>query len=92
MTAPTAPPSPEPGPRPDGGQLTRGAGQPNLEHLRLGFDAAANLIHRMLDHTSELDTADLPVVDGKIVRIVSLAEVEEWLLGLEVRVRNGTIL
>lgn len=70
----------------------RGGNTPNLEELDRGFAAAANLLHRLLDHTHELDTADLPVVDGRVVRIVALAEVEEWLLGLETRVRNGTIL
>jgi hypothetical protein len=69
-----------------------GRGRPDPRQLDRGFQAAANVIHRLLDHISELDTADLPIVDGKTVRIVSVSEVEEWLLGLETRVRNGTIL
>lgn len=67
-------------------------GRPDTQELDRGFQAAANVIHALHDHLGELDTADLPVVDGHTVRIVALSEVEEWLLGLETRVRAGTIL
>jgi hypothetical protein len=67
-------------------------GRPDPAEVDRGFHAAANVIHRLLDHVSELDTADLPIVDGKTVRIVSLSEVEEWLLGCETRVRSGEVL
>jgi hypothetical protein len=74
------------------GPAGAGRRRPDPDALALGFHAAANVIHATLNHISELDTADLPLVDGKVVRIVALSEVEEWLLGLEARVRNGTIL
>jgi hypothetical protein len=67
-------------------------GRPDNQELDRGFQAAANVIHALHNHLSELDTADLPVVDGHIVRIVALSEVESWLLGLETRTRNGVIL
>jgi hypothetical protein len=71
---------------------TPGRGRPDPRELDRGFQQAANVVRRLLAHTSELDTADLPVIDGNTVRIVSLAEVEQWLLGCETRVRNGEIL
>lgn len=67
-------------------------GRPDTQQLDAGFQAAANVIHALHNHLGELDTADLPVVDGHTVRIVALSEVEEWLLGLETRTRNGVIL
>lgn len=67
-------------------------GRPDPEVLDAGFQAAANVIHALHNHLAELDTADLPVVDGHTVRIVALSEVEQWLLGLETRVRAGVIL
>jgi hypothetical protein len=38
---------------------------------------------------AELDTAELPLPDGKVVRVVALVEVEEWLHGLATRARGG---
>jgi hypothetical protein len=67
-------------------------GRPDPRALDRGFQQAANVVHRLLAHVAELDTADLPVVDGKTVRIVALSEVEQWLLGCETRYRNGEIL
>ncbi len=55
-------------------------------------EACASIIRQLLSHVSEMDTADLPVVDGQVVRIVALSEVESWLEGLELRARNGVIL
>lgn len=87
MAHPDHPPGPD---YPAAGRAERG--HPDPASLDRGFQQAANVIHRLHSHLSELDTADLPVVDGKIIRIVALSEVEEWLLGLETRVRNGVIL
>lgn len=87
MADPKHPPGPG---YPAAGRSERGRPDPAV--LDRGFQQAANVIHRLHSHLDELDTADLPVVDGKVVRIVSLSEVEEWLLSLEARVRNGVIL
>jgi hypothetical protein len=40
----------------------------------------------------ELEVGELPLPDGSVVRVVSLAEVEEWLHGLAARARGGTHL
>lgn len=60
--------------------------------LDRGFVAAASVIRALLRHIDELDTAELPVVDGKVVRIVSLVEVEQWLEGCAVRTAAGEVL
>jgi hypothetical protein len=41
---------------------------------------------------AELDVADLPLPDGKVVHVVALFEVEEWLHGLATRARAGSRL
>ena len=69
-----------------------GARRPDHMMLSRGFDAAADVILALLNHISELDTADLPVVDGHTIRIVSLSEVEQWLQGCATRVRAGVVL
>lgn len=84
MADPNHPPGPD--------YSTESRRRPDPAEVNRGFQAAANVIHRLLDHVSELDTADLPVIDGKTIRIVSLSEVESWLLGCETRVRNGEVL
>ncbi len=53
---------------------------------------AADAIRALLNHVDELDTADLPVVEGRAVRIVALSEVEAWIKGCERRVREGVPL
>jgi hypothetical protein len=78
-------PRPQPGGYPP-------AARPDPIVLSRGFDAAADVILSLLNHVSELDTADLPVVDGHTVRIVALSEVEQWLQGCATRVRAGTVL
>jgi hypothetical protein len=83
--APDAPTGPPPGGLP-------WARRPDPEVLSRGFDAAADVILSLLNHVDELDTADLPVVDGRTVRIVALSEVEEWLTGCARRTRAGNIL
>jgi hypothetical protein len=53
----------------------------------------AELLDRVADRArAELDSAELPLPDGTIVRVVALAEVEEWLHGLASRARGGTPL
>lgn len=50
----------------------------------------AELLDRIADLAScELDSAELPLPDGKVVRVVALSEVEEWLHGLAIRARGG---
>jgi hypothetical protein len=49
-------------------------------------DLADRLSRRM---HAEVDTADLPLPDGTVVRIVSVSEVEQWLLGCGIRLRAG---
>jgi hypothetical protein len=50
----------------------------------------SELLDRIADLArSELDSAELPLPDGAIVRVVALVEVEEWLHGLAVRARGG---
>jgi hypothetical protein len=41
---------------------------------------------------AELDSAELPLADGSVVRIVCLSEVEGWLHGLASRARAGVPL
>jgi hypothetical protein len=41
---------------------------------------------------AELDSAELPLPDGSVVRVVALPEVEEWLHGLASRARGGVHL
>jgi hypothetical protein len=41
---------------------------------------------------AELDSAELPLPSGDVVRIVALGEVEEWLHGLASRARGGDTL
>lgn len=60
----------------------RAVSRPEAELL----DRIAELAH------CELDTAELTVAGGDTVRIVCLAEVEEWIRGLAVRARGGTHL
>lgn len=49
-------------------------------------DLVDRLAGRLLD---EVDTADLPMPDGSVVRIVTVREVEEWLRGAAIRLRAG---
>lgn len=50
----------------------------------------AELLDRIGDLVrAELDSAELPVPDGSVVRIVVLDEVEEWLHALASRARGG---
>lgn len=65
-----------------------------IDHAALerGYRAAADVIRSLRRHTGEMDTADLPTVDGHSVRIVALAEVESWLDGCAIRVANGEVL
>ena len=76
---------------PPGGRFP-GPRRPDHVVLSRGFDAAADVILSLLNHVDELDTADLPVVDGHTVRIVALSEVEQWLQGCASRVRAGNVL
>lgn len=41
---------------------------------------------------AELDSAELPMPDGSVVRVVALDEVEQWLHGLASRARGGAPL
>jgi hypothetical protein len=53
----------------------------------------AELLDRLGDLArSELDSAELPLADGTVVRIVRVDEVEEWLHGLAARARGGVHL
>ena len=65
---------------------------PNTEALVSGYVAAADVILSLLNHIDELDTCDLPIVEGRSVRIVALSEVESWLQGCATRVRHGNVL
>lgn len=65
---------------------------PDPAALMSGFAAAADVILSLLNHVDELDTCDLPIVDGRSVRLVALSEVESWLQGCAVRVRAGNVL
>lgn len=50
----------------------------------------AELLDRIAELArAEMDTAELPLADGTVVRIVSLSEVEGWLHGLATRARGG---
>lgn len=53
---------------------------------RSAGDLADRLAERFAD---EADTAELPLPDGSVVRIVSLSEVEQWLRGCAIRLRSG---
>ena len=53
-------------------------------------DHSADLIDRLsarLD--AEVDSAELPLPDGSVLRVVTLIEVEQWLRGVAIRLRNG---
>lgn len=51
---------------------------------------AALVIRRVLDRAPrELDTADLTVAGGDQVRVLCIAELEDWLRGLATRVDAG---
>lgn len=53
----------------------------------------AELLDRIADLARcELDSAELPLPDGKIVRVVALDEVEGWLHGLSRRAQGGAYL
>jgi len=53
----------------------------------------SELLDRIADLArAELDSAELPLADGTVVRIVRVDEVEEWLHGLATRARGGTHL
>lgn len=50
----------------------------------------SDLLNRVGDLAgAELDSADLPLPDGRVVRVVALDEVEQWLHGLATRGRSG---
>lgn len=49
----------------------------------------ALVLHRVLDHTHELDSADLPMPDGTAEPVVTVREVRSWLEGLRARARAG---
>jgi hypothetical protein len=46
-------------------------------------------LHRILEHTHELDSADLPLPDGRTLELVTVSEVRSWLEGLRARARAG---
>jgi hypothetical protein len=46
-------------------------------------------LHRILAHTDELDSADLPLPDGRTLAVVTVHEVRAWLEGLRARCRAG---
>lgn len=49
-----------------------------------------DLIDRLADRfLAEVDSADLPLASGSVVRIVEVAEVEQWLRGCAIRLRAG---
>lgn len=49
-----------------------------------------DLLNRLSERAGrELDTADLPVAGGDTVQIVCVGEVEQWLQGCAIRLRNG---
>jgi hypothetical protein len=53
----------------------------------------AELLDRLADLAGdELDSAELPLPDGSVIRVVALDEVEQWLHGLAARARGGTHL
>lgn len=49
-------------------------------------DLLDRLAHRL---TEEVESAQLPLLDGDTLQIVCVAEVQQWLQGCAVRVRNG---
>jgi hypothetical protein len=52
-----------------------------------------DLVDRLADRfVDEADTAELPLPDGSVVRIVALGEVEQWLRGAAIRLRAGATL
>jgi hypothetical protein len=52
--------------------------------------APGDLVDRLADRfVDEADTAELPMPDGSVVRIVALSEVEQWLRGAAIRLRAG---
>ena len=48
----------------------------------------AETLRRAREHTDELMSADLTVAGGDTVRLVCVAEVEDWLTGLAARVEQ----
>jgi hypothetical protein len=49
-----------------------------------------DLVDRLADRLPvEADTAELPLPDGSVVRVVALGEVEQWLRGCAIRLRAG---
>jgi hypothetical protein len=49
-------------------------------------DLADRLADRLLD---EVESAELPLLSGDSLRIVCVDEVEQWLRGCAIRLRNG---
>lgn len=62
-----------------------------MANLRAGISGqqAGLILRAALDHTHELDGADLTVAGGDQVRIVCVAEVEDWLRSLASRAEGG---
>lgn len=53
----------------------------------------SELLDRIADLARcELDVAELPLPDGKVIPVVALSEVEDWLHGLAARARGGSHL
>lgn len=49
-----------------------------------------DLVDRLADRAPrELDSAELPLPDRSVVRVVAAGEVEQWLRGCAIRLRAG---
>lgn len=49
-----------------------------------------DLIDRLATRVAdEVESAELPLLSGETLRIVCLAEVEQWMRGIAIRLRSG---
>lgn len=68
----------------------QGTARSSVTEPRAVSPPEAELLHRIGDLARhELDSAELPLADGTVVRIVCLSEVESWLHGLATRAQGG---
>jgi hypothetical protein len=67
----------------------RGAGYTPTPATRRLVDLIPRLIDRF---EQEADTAELPLPDGSVIRVVAVPEVRAWLEGVAVRLRAGAEL
>lgn len=62
------------------------------QEVLAGYRAAASVMRSAVNHVSELDTCDLGLPSGAVVRIVTVSEVEDWINRLARRIASGEVL